>query len=134
MKKSSSFHLCLLQRMTISILAFWFECLIFLFLVWLLWISLLVLHWNIEWGFQGGSVIKKPPADAGDAGSVPQSGRSLGEGMSTYSSILAWKSMDRGVGQTAVHRVTKSWTWPSDWASYIKWENGMLAILASVLI
>ena len=31
-------------------------------------------------GFLGGSVVKNPPANAGDAGSVPGSGRSPGEG------------------------------------------------------
>ena len=46
--------------------------------------------------FPGGSVAKKPPADAGDAGdtgSVPGSGRSPGgEGVATHPRILAWKS------------------------------------------
>ena len=34
------------------------------------------------WGFPGGSVVKKIPANAGDAevGSIPGLGRSLGEG------------------------------------------------------
>ena len=31
-------------------------------------------------GFSGGSVVKNPPANAGDTGSVPGSGRSPGEG------------------------------------------------------
>ena len=30
-------------------------------------------------GFPGGSVVKNPPAHAGDAGSIPGSGRSSGE-------------------------------------------------------
>ena len=37
----------------------------------------------IHWGFPGGSVIKNPPANAGDArdrGSIPGSGRSHREG------------------------------------------------------
>ena len=42
-------------------------------------------------GFLGGSVVKNPPANAGDMGSIPGSGRSLGEGNGTHSSILAWK-------------------------------------------
>ena len=33
-------------------------------------------------GFPGGSVVKNLPANAGDTGSVPGSGRSLGEGNS----------------------------------------------------
>ena len=32
------------------------------------------------WGFPGGSVVKNPPANAGDAGLIPGSGRSPGEG------------------------------------------------------
>ena len=31
-------------------------------------------------GFPGGSVVKKPPANAGDLGSIPGLGRSPGEG------------------------------------------------------
>ena len=31
-------------------------------------------------GFPGGSVVKNPPANAGDTGSIPGSGRSPGEG------------------------------------------------------
>ena len=31
-------------------------------------------------GFPGGSVIKNPPANAGDAGLIPESGRSRREG------------------------------------------------------
>ena len=45
-------------------------------------------------GFQGGSVVKNLPAkaeDARDAGSISGSRRFPGEGMTTHSSILAWK-------------------------------------------
>ena len=39
----------------------------------------------------------------------------LEEGMSTHSSILAWRiSMDRGAWRATVHGVTKSWTQLSD--------------------
>ena len=33
------------------------------------------------WGFPGGSVVKNPPANAGDAGLIPGLGRSSGEEM-----------------------------------------------------
>ena len=33
-----------------------------------------------EVGFPGDSVVKNPPANAGDAGLIPESGRSSGEG------------------------------------------------------
>ena len=42
--------------------------------------------------FPGGSVIKNPPANAGDAGSINGSGRSSGEEHETHSSILAWET------------------------------------------
>ena len=36
-------------------------------------------------------MVKNPPADAGDAGSIPGSGRSLEREMATHSRILAWR-------------------------------------------
>ena len=36
-------------------------------------------------------MVKNPPVNAGDVGSIPGSGRSPGEEMATHSSILAWK-------------------------------------------
>ena len=45
-------------------------------------------------------MLKNPPANAGDMGLIPGSGRSPGEGneeMATHSSILAWEDpMDGG--------------------------------------
>ena len=41
-------------------------------------------------GFPGGSVVKNPPANAGDRGSMPGSGKSPREGNLTHSSILVW--------------------------------------------
>ena len=34
---------------------------------------------TLIWGFPGGSVVKNPPAKAGDSGSAPTSARSPGE-------------------------------------------------------
>ena len=45
-------------------------------------------------GFPGGSVVKNPPANAGDSldrDLIPALGRCLEEGMATQSSILAWR-------------------------------------------
>ena len=45
-------------------------------------------------GSPGDSVVKNPPASAGDArdpSSIPGSGRSLEKEIATYSSILFWK-------------------------------------------
>ena len=65
-------------------------------------------------GFPGGSVVKNPPANAGDAGDaslIPESGRSLEEEMATPSSILDWKIpwTEEPSGYT-VHRVAQSRT------------------------
>ena len=38
-----------------------------------------------------GSVVKNLPANAGDAGLIPESGRSLEKEMAILSSILAWE-------------------------------------------
>ena len=57
-----------------------------------------------------------PPANAGDtrdAGSIPGLGRSLGKGMATHSSILAWRISDRGVWWATVYGDAKSRTWLS---------------------
>ena len=40
-------------------------------------------------GFPGDSVVKKPPANAGDTGLIPGLGRYLEKEMTTYSSIFA---------------------------------------------
>ena len=42
-------------------------------------------------GFSGGSVVKNPPANAGDVGWIPGSGRSPKKEIATPSSILAWE-------------------------------------------
>ena len=42
-------------------------------------------------GFQGGSVVENPPANARGTDSSPGSGRSPGEGDGTVSSVLAWE-------------------------------------------
>ena len=60
-------------------------------------------------GFPGGSVIKNLPANAGDLGSIPGSGRSPGEGSDSplqYSCL--GNSMDSGAWWATVHRVAKS--------------------------
>ena len=46
-------------------------------------------------GFPGGLVVKNLPANAGDVGSIPESGKSPGEGngnpLATHTSILVWR-------------------------------------------
>ena len=41
--------------------------------------------------FPGGSDGRESACNAGDPGSLPGLGRSLGEEMTTYSSVLAWR-------------------------------------------
>ena len=43
------------------------------------------------WGFPGGSVVNNPPANAENPGSIPEWGRSPGEGNGYPSNILAQK-------------------------------------------
>jgi len=50
------------------------------------------IHTLLYTGFPDGSVVGNLPANAGDTGLIPGSGRSSGEGNSNPSSILAWKS------------------------------------------
>ena len=65
-------------------------------------------------GLPGGSVVKNPPANAGDPGDlglVPESGRSPGGGNSNplqYSRLE--NSMDRGAWWTGAHGVAKTQT------------------------
>ena len=61
--------------------------------------------------FRGGSLVKNPPASAGDAGLIPGSGRSPGEmnGYPLQESCLE-NSMDRGAWWATVHGVTMSRT------------------------
>ena len=62
-------------------------------------------------GFPGGSVVKNPPANAGvigDAGSIPQLGRSPGEGNGNPLQYPCLENpMDRGAWQAAVQGVEK---------------------------
>ena len=61
--------------------------------------------------FPGGSVVKNLPANAGDVGSIPGSGRSPegGKGNPLQDSCLG-NPMDRGAWWASAHGVTKSQT------------------------
>ena len=63
---------------------------------------------GIQKGFSGGSVVENPLASAGDMGSIPGSGRSLGErnGNPLLYSCLG-NPMDRGSWQAIVHGVSR---------------------------
>jgi len=66
-------------------------------------------------GFPDGSGGKESSCNAGDSGSIPELGRSPGEGngYSLQYSCLE-NSLDRGACQAIVNRVTKSQTQLSD--------------------
>ena len=62
-------------------------------------------------GSPDGSMVKNPPVNAGDAGSIPGSGRSPGEGngnLLQYSCLE--NSIDREAWWATVHGVAKSQT------------------------
>ena len=60
-------------------------------------------------GYPGGSVVKNLPANAGDTGSIPRSGRSSGEGNGNPLQYFclgnpmdreAWYAIDQGVAKS----------------------------------
>ena len=74
---------------------------------------------NINWvfpteirqGFLDGSAGKEYACNAADAGSIPGSGRPLGEGNGNPLQNSCLKNpMDRGIWWTIVQRISKSWT------------------------
>ena len=63
------------------------------------------------WSFPGDSMVKNLPASAGDAGSIPQSGRSPGEGNGNpFQYSCLGNSMDRGAWRATIYMVAKSQT------------------------
>ena len=63
---------------------------------------------KLFWGVPGGSVVKNPPANAGDLGLIPGSGRVPGEGSSHSSKYSCLESpIHKGAQRTAIHGVTK---------------------------
>ena len=69
----------------------------------------LKLNISVYMGFSGDSVVKNLPANAGDVGLIPGSGKSPGEGNGNppqYSCLE--NSNDRGAWQATVHGVAKS--------------------------
>ena len=75
----------------------------------------LVHLWATKYGLPGGSTVKNPPANAGDVGSIPGSGRSPGGGHGNplQDSCLE-NPMDRGAWWATAHGVAESQTRLSD--------------------
>ena len=60
-------------------------------------------------GFLGGSVVKNLPANAGDAGSILESGRSTGEGNGNSLQYFCLENYkNKGAWWVIVHGVAKS--------------------------
>ena len=67
--------------------------------------------YNTYMGFPGGSGGKESACYAGDLGSIPGLGRSLGEENGNPLQYSCLKNpTDRGAWQAAVHGVTENWT------------------------
>ena len=59
----------------------------------------------------GGAVVKNPPPNAGDSGSIPGLGTSPGEGDGNpLQDPCLENSMNRGTWWATAYGVTKSWT------------------------
>ena len=81
-------------------------------------------HYSVEWklicvlGFSGGSNSKESACNAGDLGSTPGLGRSLGKGNGNLLQYSCPKnSVNRRAWRATVHRDSpqaKSWTWLSN--------------------
>jgi len=73
-----------------------------------------MLGWeDVSLGFSGGSAVKNLPAnagDAGDAGSIPGSGRGPGVGNGNPFQYCLENPVDRGAWWATVNGVTKSQT------------------------
>ena len=65
---------------------------------------------QIRRGFPGGSVVKNPPANSGDVGSIPESGRSPGGRKGTLLPVLlpGESHGQRSLESYTVHGVMKS--------------------------
>ena len=54
-------------------------------------------------------MVKNPPCNTGDLGSIPELGRCPGGGHgNSLQNACLWNAVDRGAWQATVHRVTKS--------------------------
>ena len=74
--------------------------------------------------FPGGSVVKSPPANTGDTGLIPGSGKSAEEGTGNLLQCSCLGNpMDRGAWQATVHGVVKEWDTTQQLNNNIKVAN-----------
>ena len=80
-------------------------------------------------------MVKNLPANVGDVGSIPGSGRSPEGGNGNPLQYSCLKSpMDRGAWQATVHRVAKSWTWLSHLAHRLIDDEACRRVFTLVVI
>ena len=99
------------QRLCVSLPCCQLVCRVLFFFYSFVYLFILVC---LFMGFLGGSDGKESACNSGDLGSIPELGRSLGEGNGNplqYSCLE--NPMDRGTWRATVHGVTQSWTWLS---------------------
>ena len=70
--------------------------------------SFLLLNWRLD--NNQGQVVKNPPANAGDVGSIPRLGRSPGVGNDNPLQYSCLGIPGQRSLRAAVHRVAMSWT------------------------
>ena len=69
---------------------------------------LILIHYHAIGGLPGGPVVKNPPANAGDTGSIPGSGRCPAEGNgNSFQCSCLGNPMDRGAWWATVHGVIR---------------------------
>ena len=93
-------------------------------------ISFIMLFNYTTLGFPGGSAVKSPTVNAGDAGSIPGSGRSPGEGNGNplqYSCL--GNTTDRGAWWATVHGVANK----SDTTERLKNNCNKITLLQDLL-
>ena len=75
-----------------------------------------------DWGLPDGSDSKESSSYAGDRGSIFGSRRSLEKGMTTHSSILAWRNPWRGAWWAIVHGLQRvGHIWATDILTLTFW-------------
>ena len=75
-------------------------------------------------GFTGGSVVKNPPVNAKDVGSIPGSESNLEKEMATHSCIFAWEITwtEEPGGLHSIHGVTKESDMPATNQQFSLWK------------
>ena len=90
------------------------------FSLFLFFYFIFLLLYNCFMSFPSGWTVKNLPANKGDAGLIPGSGRSPGEGNGNSLQYSCLENFMDRVWQSTVYGVANSWTWLSNWACIAK--------------